>query len=271
MKQHTPLERWLTLLALLFTLPFLAAIPLMTLLNLIAKFHPEAPLYLILVLDMPLFFIDLFLSDPTRYLAITLAALLPALAAWVWLIARERGQVWRRGRFYLLTLFLAAILAFPLLMRYQPPVKAAPGVEMHIVEEPGLLAGAIKSCQAAAEIPGCQYEPLGWADAQTLVYRKWCDGHYTRATWQPGSPGVPLLYDLATGRVGGSLLDSTPSRETCAPSACVLPALAERKPFEQGYYPGEYGDALVSPDGRWVAFTVRYIYGPEDLLVVSSD
>jgi len=271
MKPYTTLERWLILPAFLFTLPFLVAIPLIITFKLLAKFHPEAPLYLIAALDMPLFFITWLLSDSTRYLAITLAALLPALAALVGLIARERGQVWRRGRFYLLTLFLAAILAFPLLMRYQPPVKAAPGVEMRVVEQPGLLDGAVKSCKAGAEVPGCQYEPLGWADAKTLVYRKWCDGHYAGTTWQPGSPGEPLLYDLDTGQVGVSLLDSAPFRETCTHSACVLPALAKRKSFEQGYYPGKYGDALVSPDGRWVAFTARHIYGPEDLLVVSKD
>jgi hypothetical protein len=271
MKQQTTLEHWLILPALLFTSPFLAAIPLMILLKLIAKLYPEAPLHLIVALYRPLFFILLLLSDPTHYLAITLAALLPALAALVGLIVRERGQAWRRKRFYLLILFLAAILIFPLLMRYQPAVKATPGIEMHVVEKPGFLAGAIKSCQAAAEIRGCQYEPLGWADAQTLVYRKWCGGHYTGATWQPGSPGEPLLYDLNTGQVGVSLLDSIPLRKTCAPSACVLPALAGREPFEPGYYPGQYGDALVSPDGRWVAFTVRHIYGPEDLLVVSSN
>jgi hypothetical protein len=61
------------------------------------------------------------------------------------------------------------------------------------------------------------------------------------------------------------------TRETCAPSVCVLPALAKREPFEQGYHPGQYEDALISPDGRWVAFTAEHIYGPEDLLITSHN
>ena len=60
-------------------------------------------------------------------------------------------------------------------------------------------------------------------------------------------------------------------QEICATSKCILPTLAERKQFEQGYYPGEYGDAFVSPDGRWGVFTAEHIYGPEDLLVISND
>jgi hypothetical protein len=56
-------------------------------------------------------------------------------------------------------------------------VEAASGVEMRIVEQPGLLEGVIKRCQVMAEVRGCVYEPLGWVDARTLVYRKWCRGY----------------------------------------------------------------------------------------------
>jgi hypothetical protein len=166
----------------------------------------------------------------------------------------------------------ASVLAFPLLMRYQPVVKAAPGVELRLVDEPGLLEGVVKSCQAAAEVRECQYEPLGWADAQTLVYRQWCGGRYEMGVWHPGDPQPLQAYHLDTDEVSPFDGDvDALSQETCARSDCVLPALAARKQFEQGYYPGEYGGAFVSPDGRWVAFTAEHIYGPEDLLVISSE
>ena len=58
------------------------------------------------------------------------------------------------------------------------------------------------------------------------------------------------------------------SREACHPWQCVTPALTEKQPFALGYLPGQYEDALVSPDGRWVAFTAEHVYGPEDLLVI---
>jgi len=141
------------------------------------------------------------------------------------------------------------------------------------VEQPGLIEGAVRSCQAAAEISGCQYEPLGWADAQTLVYRRWCGSHYDQTGgWHPGVSQSPWAYHLDTDEVlpfDGDV--DALSQETCATSKCVLPALAERGLFEQGYHPGEYGDAFVSSDGHWVAFTAEHIYGPEDLLVISND
>jgi hypothetical protein len=122
-----------------------------------------------------------------------------------------------------------------------------------------------------AEVEGrCQYEPIGWADGQTLVYRKWCDGDYTAEDWHPGRPGAPMLYDLRTGKTGASLIDKEPSYERCDPAQCVVAALAEKQEFRLGYLPGYYGDAIVSPDERWVAFTARHVFGPADLLVVSK-
>jgi len=118
-------------LATLFALPFLAATPLRILLGLTATLFPQdPPLGLLIALDLPFFSITRLLSDVTRYLVISLAALLLTLIALAWLVVRERGRVWRRKRLYLLAVALAAVLAFPLLMRYQPAFKAAPSVEV---------------------------------------------------------------------------------------------------------------------------------------------
>lgn len=273
-RRRKRVERWqfvLTAIAVPLAMPFLAFWPLSLLSWSLYRLFPSTSpsLWWFFGLEVYPFLSMWLLSDMTRYVIVSLAALGLTSAALIWLAARERGQVWRRKRFYLLTVALAAVLVFPLLMRYRPAVRAMPGVELRMVEQPGLLEGAVRACQAGAEVPGCKYEPLGWADAQTLVYRKWCGGYYAEGDWRPGSPGSPMLYDLDSGESGPSLVDHALSHETCALSTCVRPALAERKPFEQGYYPGEYEEALISPDGRWVAFTARHIYGPEDLLVIS--
>ncbi len=265
----------LTGVAIPLAMPFLAFWPLSLLTRLSYRLFPSissTPWWFFGV-EMYPFLSTSLLSDVTRYVILSLAALILTLAALAWLAAQERGQVWRRGRFYVLLAALVSVLAFPLLMRYQPVVKAAPGVELRIVDEPGLLEGVVKSCQAAAEVRGCQYEPLGWADAQTLVYRKWCGSHYDKTgDWHPGVSQSPWAYHLDTDETSpfdGDL--DVLSRETCLQSVCVLPALAEREPFEQGYHPGQYEDVLTSPDGHWVAFTAEHIYGPEDLLVISHD
>ncbi len=253
-------------------MPFLAYWPLSSLMWLFYRLFPysSAP-GLFLGIEAYLLLSASLLSDITRYVLLSLTALLLTLVALIWLIARERGQIWRRKRFYLLVVILVAILTFPLLMRYRPAVQAAHGVELRVVEQPGLLAGTVKRCQMVAEICECQYEPLGWA-AQTLVYRKWCDGYYDVAGWHPGDPQPPQAYHLDTDEVtpfDGDL--DTLSRESCPLSRCVSPALAEKQLFPLGYLPGQYETPLVSPDGRWIAFTAEHIYGPEDLLVISHE
>ena len=270
-------ERWqfiITAVAIPLAMPFLAFWPLSLLMRLSYRLFPASSTpWLFFGIEMYPFLSTSFLSEATRYVIISLAALILTLAALTWLAAQERRQVWRRGRFYVLLAACASVLAFPLLMRYRPVVKAAPGVELRLVDEPGLLEGVVKSCQAAAEVRVCQYEPLGWADAQTIVYRKWCGGHYDKmGIWHPGDSQPPQAYHLDTDEISpfeGDLGALT--HETCLSSVCVLPALAEREPLEQGYYPGQYEDALFSPDGRWVAFTTKHIYGPEDLLVISNE
>ncbi len=268
--------RWqfvLTAVAVPLAMPFLAFWPLSLLARLSHRLFPyiSSTLWWFFGVEIYPFLSTLLLSDMTRYVILSLAALILTLAALTWLIAREHGQVWRRKRFYLLATALAAILAFPLLMRYQPAVEAAPGVELRVVDRPGLLAGAVKSCQAAAEVRGCQYEPLGWADAQTLVYRQWCEGFYDMDGWHPGSPDAPQTYHLDTDTVTPFEGDTdTLSKETCSRSTCVIPWLAETYPGG-GYFSGQYETVLISPDGRWIAFTAEHVYGPEDLVVISND
>ena len=266
-------ERWqlvLTAVAVPLAMPFLALWLLSAVMRLPSSI--SMPGWLFGILAYPSLS-QWLLSDMTRYVTISLAALILTSAALIWLMVHERRWIWRRGRFYVLLVALTSVLAFPFVMRYQPAVEAAPGVELRIVEKPGLLEGAVKQCQIEGDLRGaCQYEPLGWADAQTLVYRKWCGGDYTEEGWQPGDPQPPQAYNLNTNEVTpfDGDLDAL-SDETCAPGLCVSPALAERTYFPPLYYlPGHFGDPLVSPDGRWVAFTARHVYGPEDLLIISK-
>ena len=188
--------RWqfvLTAVAVSLAMPFLAFWPLSLLMRLFYRLLPSASGWLFGI-EMYPFLSTLLLSDLTRYVSLSLAALTLALAALTWLAAQERGRVWQHGRFYVLLAACASVLAFPFLMRYRPAVQSTPGVELRLVDEPGLLEGVVKSCQATAEVPGCQYEPLGWADAQTLIYRKWCGSHYNKmGIWHPGDPQPPRL------------------------------------------------------------------------------
>ncbi len=76
--------------------------------------------------------------------------------------------------YWLFSAGLAGVLVLPFAVgRYQPAVRAAEGAELRQVERPDQVAGMVKALQAGAEMRPLVYEPLGWADGQTLVYRTW--------------------------------------------------------------------------------------------------
>jgi hypothetical protein len=151
-------------------------------------------------------------------------------------------------------------------MRYQPAAEPLPGVELRHIDPPGLLQGVVKRAQVAVEKSEYQYEPLGWADEHTLVYRLWRGGRYEGEEWAPGAEQGVYAYDVEAAAVTPFVGDpEVVVREFCARASCVEPRLEDGPP---PYFPGHYATTLLSPDGHWAAFTVRHTYGPEDLLVM---
>jgi hypothetical protein len=221
----------------------------------------------VFLLELPPYLFFRFLSSLPRYLGLSLAALLLSSLSTASALIRERGFAWRSARLYLGLLGVLAVLAFPFWMHYQPAAEPLPGVELRQVDPPSLLHGVVKQAQVAVERSEYQYEPLGWADAHTVVYRLWRGGRYEEEQWVPGDVQGLYAYDLDTAEVGPFVGDpETVIREFCTRAECVEPRLAAGPP---PYFPGHYATTLLSPDGRWAAFTVRHTYGPEDLLVMS--
>ncbi len=256
-------------LVVLITAPFWLTIVTGVLLRVVILAFAGQPPNGMILLWFPLFLVGQLLSDATRLAILGTAALLLTGMGLIWLVLRHRRQGGTRRHLYLLAGILVLLLGTPLLIRYRPAAEALPGVEMQIVERPGLLAGMVKSYQNMAEIRGCQYEPLGWVDEQTLLYRTWCGGGYSaEGEWEPGTPSETRFYDVESGHSGTYTSDGEILRETCDPFRCVRPYLSYTP---QGYYAGAYPEPLLSPDGRWVAFTAKHVFGPEDLLVIASE
>lgn len=259
--------------AILLALPFWAILLLVYPLRALYGLGVQAPLVEWL-LAAPHFFATRLLADLPRYVIISAAALVAALAAAGALIARDRFQVWRRPAFYLCLAGAAGVVALPFAAGpYQPAVQAAPGAELRQVEQRGWLAGVVKGLQAGAEVRPLVYEPLGWADEQTFVYRTWRGAGYDRTgAWQDGAPGPALAYDVAANasRPWDGALDGL-YRAPCPGGACVRPLLTKYyQPADRLYFVGRYEEVLPSPDGTWYAFVARHVYGPEDLLIVGS-
>ncbi len=270
----------LVIAAIALTAPF--AISILSLCGLAAltglhSMSIAVPLPWILFFDAPHTAVALLFADPSRYLIFSLLALLFLLGWLIQLVIDSRGNLSKLPQFYLLVLGIACVLAFPWLHPYEPAVRPARDAQLQMVEAPDFVMGVVRRSWVSAEIPGCAFETLGWADADTLVYRKWCGGFFdpnNHYAWKEGAPTPPRLYRADTKSDLPYTGDLTAlARETCLYWSCVRPLLEKdyvHSSSPSARYPAVSNDSVVSPDGKWVAFRARHVYGPEDLLVIGA-
>lgn len=240
------------------------------------SFFGSMPLSVTVFFDMPNFAVAYLLSDMSRFLVLTLACLV-LLFGWLIRTLRRAKPIARTSPGIVLPVIGFIFVALFFLPPYQPAVQAAPSAEMSMVEQPDYLSGIVRRNMVIGEKPDCVYEVLGWADARSLVYRKWCGGYYDAQNnyqWKQGQPSSPLTYRVDTReRVSYSGDTGALARTTCNYSECILPRLARDyvhtwSPVQ--FYPASFDDSVISPGGRWVAFKAKYTYGPEDLLVIAT-
>lgn len=264
-------EAAITAVAALVVQPFLVATGTLALWRVVGSDAMSTTPGVAQILSFPYVLTALLFSDVGRYIGVSAVALGLIAVGAAWSARREGEPASRRLPLYVLALALVPVVAFPLTLRsirYRPPVEPDAGVELEVVARSRWPFPTVRMCQAIAGVATHQYEPLGWADEETLIYRVWRGGRYDRDAWrsQPGAPGAPLAYHLPDGaiaRFGGDLSDLHGA--TCDPAACVEPALAD----VPSYHPGRFEEPIVSPGGGWIAFTAWGFDRPEDLLVMS--
>lgn len=265
-------EATITAVAALVVQPFLAITGTLAVWRVVgSEAWSRMPGGIVEAISVPYVLTALLFSDVVRYISVSAVALGLIAVGVAWSVRREGELASGRLPLYVLVIALVPVVAFPLMLRsipYQPPVEPDPGVEMDVVVRSRWPFGTVRTCQAIAGVATHQYEPLGWLDEETLVYRVWRGGTYGRDAWrsQPGSPGAPLAYHLPDGaitRFRGDLSDLHGA--TCDPAACAEPALAD----VLSYHPGRFEEPIVSPHGGWIAFTAWGFDRPEDLLVMS--
>jgi len=263
-------EAVVTAAAALVVQPFLVAVGILALVRIV---DPTGMPNVMEIIAVPYVLAALLFSDVGRYLAVSGAAVGLISVGLTLSALRERQTTSQRPPFYVLAFALLPVIALPLAfssMPYRPGVEPKAGVEMELVARSRWPFQTVRKCQAIAGVSSYQYEPLGWVDDETLIYRVWRGGRHGRDGWrsQPGSPGPPLAYHLddeTVTRFRGDLSDL--HRETCEPAACVEPALAD----VPSYHPGRFAEPIVSPGGGWIAFTAWPFDEPEGLLLVSDD
>jgi hypothetical protein len=162
---------------------------------------------------------------------------------------------------------LACVAAALFAFRYQPAVVAAPGHEMQWPTKPDLWGSAVKRYQATLETRTCDYAVLGWSPESVLFYEENCQDSRPRIwAYDPDEDRRARLVAAAPGNlVQEPIPRKSVLEQVRVPS--VRPADAE--PMVRNL--AVRVDGLASPDGRWVGVVVRYVYGPEDVLVLAQE
>jgi len=220
------------------------------------------------IIDPLLFFLPIL--APFMFIVVVLG-LLPwlvclALLAGGLAIVISLRYVQRRWLQALLVAGLLAVIAFPFLYRYQPAVLPAPGHESLVVTAPRSFCQNVRrQSEMILEIERCHYELMGWDETEQLFYRSKCRNQpeklwsidpNTSDTPTPVSSLPETLYPIV----------SLPEAIDYV-RADVYPASAERSVLELTF-PQPW---IVSPTGRWVAAISHHVYGPEDVIIISTD
>lgn len=213
------------------------------------------------VLYLPFFYLMAAYTDPARYVAINLAVLLVVFSALIWARPRWIAMAW-------LAASIVVIVAYPLTLgSYQPALSAAPGLRAVVPTQPVLLMDSVaRQAEAAVETRSCTYHLLGWGGDGAFYYQSACGD--VRSLW-------------AAAPVAGS----RPVRIAAAPAGLAGQAVSKDEALAAVRVPGVRpagdepsvralmlvgGEALRSPDGRWLAVVSQHIYGPQDVLLITS-
>ena len=159
-------------------------------------------------------------------------------------------------------IIIVAVLAFPVLYHYAPPVSASSGYRMQVVTKPSAVDSIVKMSQVVTEQCPCEYTLLGWSTNNQLYYQATCDEE-TFWRYNPASSGSePVLAVPASlvqiGVSENAILEMV--RANDARPKENEPAIRHLYLKSQGY---------VSPNGQWAAAITQHIYGPQDIVVLT--
>jgi hypothetical protein len=169
----------------------------------------------------------------------------------------------------LLSLGLAVTLALIGLSQVSPyysGLSPRPGHRLWNATQPrGFLAGAFKEMQGFFEIQPCEYEILGWGPDGALYYRAQCRSQLQVWRAQPNAPASAQPAKALPPHLAAEQLPKQVGLSQVY-AAGVWPVSAEPEVREMLVYSQVY----PSPDGRWFAFVTRRIYGPQDVLLLTT-
>jgi hypothetical protein len=160
-------------------------------------------------------------------------------------------------------MILVVISAF-VMMPYQTAVQPANEYRMLSPTQPSFLERSLRNLQILGEVTPCSYQLIGWKE-QILFYKETCTSNSKVYQFNPqtesvlGSPGSIATESLHVDRRSHTEVLHLFQADWIVPSEAELPSIELSR----------RGDALVSPDNKWLAIVAKHVYGPADILVVT--
>lgn len=248
-----------TRISAMFTF-FLFILPLVILLlvgqQLTFTTHNDSPDLALLtgaLVGLPALFVWIFFSNTLTYWLICGGGILFALISFCWGNPSKMNKIW--------SLTLLILILFGMLTPYAPAVQPSNGHLMLSATPPMVFERGLKNLQAFGEVTSCGYALNGW-EKQSLFYTETC-----------ANSAKVFQFDLSSQK---STVASVATRSLLTqkiPNTAVLDyvQVANIKPAEaelsvRGL--SVKGDGMLSPNGEWLALVTRYLYGPEDVVVI---
>jgi hypothetical protein len=152
--------------------------------------------------------------------------------------------------------------------RYQPPLAANANYKLRWITPVVGIDTYVRSFERFLEIPGasCQYTLLGWANSNTLYYQTSCPNstqttvvayNVDAQTTVAGLASIPSLFYRINNLDALDhvhLVDFHPSEL----EAVTRPLFIK-------------SECLTSPDRKYIAIVTRWLYGPEDVMILSQE
>jgi hypothetical protein len=149
---------------------------------------------------------------------------------------------------------------------YQTTIQVTDEYRMTSPTQPSFLERGLRNLQVLGEVTPCSYRLLGWKD-QILFYEEICSNQNKVYQFNPQTEeGLRTPAFLSTQSLYVRSRNHTEILDKFQADG-VVPPEAELSVIELSLR----GNALVSPNGEWLAIVAKHVYGPEDILVITHD
>lgn len=216
------------------------------------------------------FAILMLFSNPYIFFGFTGAAIVISVSILVYLVKTFKVQSFKKWRIYF-SVILLIFVGLPLIYlgNYEAPLKAKANTQLYLVNDFNYFEKVIGNMNRSSEGKDYDYELLGWADNNTLVYKKFKNNYVFGTDYRKTQPPTLLdtkYYSISENKTASYKENAKFYNSECKFDACVKPYLANSNVILEKASKDK--EAIISPDGNYVAFMGKAWYGPYDIMII---